>query len=101
MQEEFHGNPRPANRSAFGRSAHFTDPTDARGRLARAWGVPELLGIAPWRYRPWRVPVLHRAYDGGAGEVGQVVPAMGALQKIVGERRFLFCRTIHRRTQQQ
>jgi transposase len=35
------------------------------------------------------VPVLHRAYDGGAGEVAQVVPAMEALKKLAGERRFL------------
>ncbi|HEY2669781.1 MAG TPA: IS1634 family transposase [Rugosimonospora sp.] len=30
------------------------------------------------------VPVLHRAFDGGAGEVSQVVPAMQALQKLAG-----------------
>ncbi len=35
------------------------------------------------------IPVWHRAYDGGAGEVAQVVPAMGALSKLAGERRFL------------
>lgn len=35
------------------------------------------------------IPVLHRAFDGGAGEVSQVVPAMTALQKIAGPRRFL------------
>lgn len=35
------------------------------------------------------VPVLHRAFDGGAGEVSQVVGAMTALRKIAGPRRFL------------
>jgi transposase len=35
------------------------------------------------------VPLWHRAYDGGAGEVAQVVPAMEALSKLAGERRFL------------
>ncbi len=34
-------------------------------------------------------PVWHRAYDGGAGEVAQVVPAMEALATLAGERRFL------------
>ena len=35
------------------------------------------------------IPVLHRAFDGGAGEVSQVVGAMNALQKIAGPRQFL------------
>ena len=35
------------------------------------------------------IPVWHRAYNGGAGEVAQVVPAMQALSKIAGERRLL------------
>jgi hypothetical protein len=35
------------------------------------------------------VPVLHHAYDGGAGEVAQVVGAMTALQQMAGPRRFL------------
>ena len=35
------------------------------------------------------VPVFHRAYDGGAGEVAQVAGAMRALRKLAGERRFL------------
>jgi Domain of unknown function (DUF4277) len=35
------------------------------------------------------IPVFHRAYDGGAGEVAQVVGAMTALQQIAGPRRFL------------
>jgi transposase len=35
------------------------------------------------------IPVWHRAYDGGAGEVTQVVPAMEALSRLAGERRFL------------
>ena len=35
------------------------------------------------------VPVFHRAYDGGAAEVAQVVPAMEALKKMAAERRFL------------
>src|SRR5215207_6235908 len=35
------------------------------------------------------VPVFHRAYDGGAGEVAQVAGAMRALGELAGERRFL------------
>jgi transposase len=35
------------------------------------------------------IPVFHRAYDGGAGEVAQVVGAMTALKKIAGPRDFL------------
>ena len=35
------------------------------------------------------VPVFHRAYDGGAGEVCQVVGAMQALQKLAGPARML------------
>ena len=35
------------------------------------------------------VPVWHRAYDGGAGEVAQVAGAMRALPKLAGKRRLL------------
>ena len=35
------------------------------------------------------IPVFHRAYDGGAGEVAQVAGAMTALKKIAGPRTFL------------
>jgi len=35
------------------------------------------------------VPVLHRAFDGRAGEVNQVVGAMTSLRGMCGERRFL------------
>ena len=35
------------------------------------------------------IPVFHRAYDGGAGEVAQVIGAMEELTKLAGERRFL------------
>lgn len=35
------------------------------------------------------VPVFCRAYDGGAGEVAQVVPAMQALQRLAGPARIL------------
>jgi transposase len=35
------------------------------------------------------VPVWHRAYDGGAGEVAQVAGAMRALRKLAGPRRCL------------
>lgn len=35
------------------------------------------------------VPVLWRPYDGGAGEVSQVVGAMEALRRLAGPRRFL------------
>lgn len=35
------------------------------------------------------IPLFHRAYDGGAGEVAQVVPMMKALQQIATTRRLL------------
>jgi len=35
------------------------------------------------------IPIFHQAYDGGAGEVAQVVGAMTALQKIARPREFL------------
>jgi transposase len=35
------------------------------------------------------VPIFHRAYDGGAGEVAQVAGAMRALRQLAGSRRFL------------
>ena len=35
------------------------------------------------------IPILHRAFDGGAGEVNQVVGAMESLRAMAGERRFL------------
>jgi transposase len=35
------------------------------------------------------VPVFHRAFDGGAGEVGQVIPVMKALQELATQRRLL------------
>jgi hypothetical protein len=35
------------------------------------------------------VPVFHRAFDGGAGEVAQVVPMMKALQQLATQRRLL------------
>jgi uncharacterized protein DUF4277 len=35
------------------------------------------------------IPVFHRAYDGGAGEVAQVAGAMTALRRIAGPRPFL------------
>jgi len=35
------------------------------------------------------VPVFHRAYDGGAGEVAQVAGAMRALRKLAGQRHLL------------
>jgi transposase len=35
------------------------------------------------------IPVLHRAYDGGAGEVAQVTGAMNALRKIADRKDFL------------
>jgi len=35
------------------------------------------------------IPVFHRAYDGKAGEVNQVVAAMEALKKMAGQRSFL------------
>jgi len=35
------------------------------------------------------VPIFHRAYDGGAGEVAQVIGAMTALKRLAGRRRLL------------
>jgi len=35
------------------------------------------------------IPVFHRALDGGAAEVGQVIPVMKALQELATERRML------------
>jgi transposase len=35
------------------------------------------------------IPVFHRAFDGGAGEVGQVIGVMKALQELASERRML------------
>ena len=35
------------------------------------------------------IPLFHRAYDGGAGEVAQVIPMMKALQQIATSRRLL------------
>lgn len=35
------------------------------------------------------VPIFHQAYDGGAGEISQVVEAMQRLQVLAGPRRFL------------
>ncbi|MGH8901091.1 MAG: IS1634 family transposase [Egibacteraceae bacterium] len=35
------------------------------------------------------VPIFHRAYDGGAGEVSQVTGAMQALRELAGPRKFL------------
>jgi hypothetical protein len=35
------------------------------------------------------IPVWHRAYDGGAGEVAQVTGAMTALKELAGQRRLL------------
>ena len=35
------------------------------------------------------IPVFHRAFDGGAGEVSQVIPVMKALQQMATQRRLL------------
>ncbi|MFG1711330.1 IS1634 family transposase [Nonomuraea sp. M3C6] len=35
------------------------------------------------------IPIFHRAYDGGAGEVAQVIEAMHGLQQIAGRREML------------
>ncbi len=35
------------------------------------------------------IPVFHRAYDGKAGEINQVVAAMESLRKMAGEKKFL------------
>ena len=59
----------------------FGHPKDRRPELAVQAG----LAVAS----DGGIPVWHRAYDGGAGEVAQVVPAMEALSKLAKERRFL------------
>ena len=59
----------------------FGHPKDRRPELAVQAG----LAVAA----DGGFPVWHRAYDGGAGEVAQVVPAMEALATLAGERRFL------------
>ena len=35
------------------------------------------------------IPIFHRAYDGGAAEVSQIVGAMSELKKMAGSARFL------------
>ena len=75
----------------------YGDYDDQDGELPQArWGKPKDrrpdlkqiqtgLGVAG----DGAIPVFHRAYDGGAGEVAQVVGAMEALRGMAGERRFL------------
>jgi transposase len=60
----------------------FGHPKDRRPDLKQ---VQTGLGVAA----DGAVPVFHRAYDGGAGEVNQVLGAMEALAKLAGRRKFL------------
>lgn len=60
----------------------FGHPKDRRPDLKQ---VQAGLGVAA----DGGVPIFHRAYDGGAGEVAQVIPMMKALQKIATTRRLL------------
>jgi transposase len=60
----------------------YGHPKDRRVDLKQ---VQAGLGVT----RDGGVPVFHRAYDGGAGEVSQVVGAMNALRKIADRRDFL------------
>lgn len=60
----------------------FGHPKDRRPDLKQ---VQTGLGVAA----DGAVPVFHRAYDGGAGEVNQVLGAMEALRKLAGKKKFL------------
>ena len=60
----------------------FGHPKDRRGDLRQ---IQTGLGVTA----DGGVPIFHRAYDGGAGEVNQVIGALEALRGIAGERRFL------------
>jgi transposase len=60
----------------------FGHPKDRRADLKQ---VQTGLGVSG----DGGVPVWHRAYDGGAGEVAQVAEAMRALRRLAGPRRFL------------
>ncbi|MCO8269380.1 DUF4277 domain-containing protein [Actinoplanes sp. TRM 88003] len=54
---------------------------------AKAWAVPEVYGIAV--SADGAIPVFHHVYDGGAGEIAQVVEAMHALQDLASTPGFL------------
>lgn len=60
----------------------FGHPKDRRTDLKQ---IQTGLGVAG----DGGIPVFHRAFDGGAGEVSQVIPMMRALQEMAGERRLL------------
>jgi transposase len=60
----------------------YGHPKDRRVDLKQ---VQAGLGVS----RDGGIPVFHRAYDGGAGEVAQVVGAMKALRKIAERKDFL------------
>jgi Domain of unknown function (DUF4277) len=63
---------------------HYGHPKDRRPDLKQVQ-----TGLAVSGDSDGGVPVFHRAYDGGAGEVAQVVGAMTALKKLAGRRRLL------------
>ncbi len=60
----------------------FGHPTDRRPDLTQVQAGLAVAGDGG-------IPLLHRAYDGGAAEVSPVDAAMRALREIAGERRFL------------
>jgi transposase len=64
----------------------FGHPKDRRPDLKQIQAGPAVTGDGG-------VPVFHRAYDGGAGEVAQVVGVMTALQKLARPREFLLIGT--------
>jgi hypothetical protein len=73
--------PDPDQESVTPRYGH---PKDRRPDLKQVQ-----TGLAVTADQAGGVPVLHRAYDGGAGEVAQVIGAMTALQQLAGRRRLL------------
>jgi hypothetical protein len=73
--------PDPDQESVTPRYGH---PKDRRPDLKQVQ-----TGLAVTADQAGGVPVFHRAYDGGAGEVAQVIGAMTALQQLAGRQRLL------------
>jgi hypothetical protein len=73
--------PDPDQESVTPRYGH---PKDRRPDLKQVQ-----TGLAVTADQAGGVPVVHRAYDGGAGAVAQVIGAMTALQQLAGRRRLL------------
>src|SRR6266540_1878610 len=53
------------------------------------WDLTSISLYGAYRDPDGGLPILHRAYDGGAGEVAQVIGAMTSLKKLAGRRRLL------------